>query len=171
MGVIADSSSLIVLARLDALWLLTRLFRSVALTHVVELETVTQGKAHGYADAGRIEAAIQAGQITVISPTAAERRLAATWQRHGPSLSRADCLTLVCAKERGLVLVMEEQRGRNLAVAHSIIYVTIQALPLLGCIQKQLSFAECSDLLTLIGQAMRTDPSILAVLQAASSEI
>ncbi len=171
MQAIADASSLIVLAKLDVLWLLTRLYPAVALTNAVELETVVQGKARGYADASRIEAAIHAGQLTIITPTAAERRIAATWQRDAPSLSRADCLTLACAKERGLVLVMEEQRGRNLAAAQRITDVTIQVLPLLGYIRQQLSFTECMDLLRRIGQAMRTDQAILAVLHAAATEI
>jgi len=69
MNAIIDASSLIVLAREDALWLLDRIFDIVGLTPDVERETVTQGKAKGYTDATRIEAAIVAGQLTVISPT------------------------------------------------------------------------------------------------------
>jgi hypothetical protein len=70
-----------------------------------------------------------------------------------------------------LTLVMEEQRGRNVAVAHSIAYVTIQVLPLQGFISGQLSFDECDDLPARIGRAMRTDQAILTVLQTAASEI
>lgn len=170
MHTIVDASSLIVLARQDALWLLERVFGKVALVPGVQVETVVQGKAKGYADAGRIEAAITAGKLVVILPTAAESRLAAKMNQ-STSLSRTDCLTLACAKERGMTLVMEEQRGRNVAIAHDIAYVTIQALPLHGFIGKQLSFAECDDLLARIGRAMRTDQAILTVLRAAASEI
>jgi len=168
---IADASSLIVLARQDALWLLQRVSGPVALVPDVETETVVQGKARGYADAERIEAAITAGQLVVISPTSAEARLASSLNQRAPALSRTDCLTLACAKERHLTLVMEDQRGQNVAVAQGIVYVTIQALPLQGLIAEGLSFAECDDLLTRIGSAMRTNPAILAVLRAAAAEI
>ncbi len=171
MKEIADASSLIVLARQDALWLLERVFGPVALVPGVEIETVGQGKAKGYADAERIEAAITAGQLVVISPTSAEKRLAASLNRAAPAFSRTDCLTLACAREHGLTLIMEEQRGRNVAVAHDIVYVTIQVLPLQGFITGQLRFAECDDLLTRIGRAMRTDEAILTVLRTAASEI
>lgn len=171
MKSVADASSLIVLARQDALWLLERVFGPVALVPGVEAETVTQGKAKGYADALRIEAAIAGGQLAVISPTPAEKRLANTLGRGAPALSRTDCMTLACAKERGLMLVMEEQRGRNVAVAQGIDYVTIQVLPLQGFISGRLSLAESDGLLTRIGRAMRTDQAILTVLQTAASEI
>jgi predicted nucleic acid-binding protein len=171
MNAIADASSLIVLARQDALWLLERVFEAVALVPEVEIETVVQGKAKGYADARRIEAAIAAKRLVVISPTAAEMELALTISRHAPALSRADCLTLACAKERALPLVMEEQRGRNAAIAHGITYVIVQTLPLQGLIAHQLSFAECDDLLLRIGRAMRTDQAVLTILRTAAGEI
>lgn len=66
MEVIADASSLIVLARQNALWLLERVFGSVVLVPDVQVETVAQGRAKGYADAERIAAAIVAGQLVVI---------------------------------------------------------------------------------------------------------
>ncbi len=168
---IADASSLIVLARQDTLWLLARVFDTVALVPGVEDETVQPGRARGYADAERIAATIAAKQLQVITPTAAEKRLAPSLAQSAPALSRADCMTLACAKERQLVLVMEEQRGRNLAVAHRISYLTIQVSPLHAFIAERLSFDECDDLLTRIARARHTDPSILTILRAAATEI
>jgi hypothetical protein len=66
---------------------------------------------------------------------------------------------------------MEEQRARNLALSQGIAYVTIQVLPLQGYIDNQLSFAECREMLARVGQAMHLDSAILAVLQAAATEI
>ncbi len=168
---IADASSLIVLAHQDALWLLERVFDTVAFVPGVEDETVVQGRARGYADAERIAATIAAKQLKVITPTAAEKRLATTLAQSAPALSYTDCMTLACAKERHLVLVMEEQRGRNLAVAHQISYLTIQVLPLQGYISERLSFDECDDLLTRIARAMRTDQAMLTILRSAATEI
>jgi predicted nucleic acid-binding protein len=171
MKAIADASSLIVLARQNALWLLERNFGAVALVPGVEVETVLQGKARGYADANRIEKAISEEKLKVITPTAVEKKVATALERNIPALSHTDCMTLACAKERNLILVMEEQRGRNVAVAHNIHYVTIQVLPLQGFIMEQLSFSECDELLTRIGQAMRTDQAILTILRTAAVEI
>jgi predicted nucleic acid-binding protein len=171
LNAIVDASSLIVLARLETLWLLERLFGRVALVPGVVDETVTQGKARGYADAERIQAAISAGQLVSISPMAAERRLAANLRNQAPALSRTDCMTLACAKVRGLILVMEEQRGRNAASAHGITYLTIQVMPLHGLIAGTLSVDECDSLLARVGEAMRTDRAILTILRAAASEL
>jgi predicted nucleic acid-binding protein len=171
MDAIADSSSLIVLARLDALWLLTRVCRSLALTTTVENETVIQGKAHGYTDATRIESAIRTGQFMVIAPTFAENRLATEWQRHSSALSHADCLTLACARERGITLIMEDQRARNVAISRKVPWVSIQALPLQAYTNNKLSFDECNALLGQIGEAMRSDRAVLAVLRSAAYEI
>jgi predicted nucleic acid-binding protein len=171
VNAIADASSLIVLAHLNALWLLERVLGQVALVPAVEMETVVQGRARGYTDAERIAAAIAAGHLAVISPTPAEKRSATTLAQSARTLSHADCFTLACAKERGLALVMEEQRGQNVAVAHGIAYVTIQVLPLQGFIKERLSFAECDDLLVRISKAMHTDEAILTILRAATSEI
>lgn len=171
MSAIADASSLIVLARLDALWLLERIFGPVVLVPGAEVETVMQGRVMGYADAERIAAAIAMGRLVVIPPTAAEKRLATSLGRVAPAMSRVDCLTLACAKERGLTLIMEEQRGRNVAVAHGIAYVTIQVVPLHGLIRDRLSFEECDGLLARIARAMHTDEAILAVLRTAAGEI
>ena len=129
MEVIADSSSLIVLARLDALWLLERVFEYVAIVPEVEEETAIQGQARGYKDAERIALLVRSGKLVVVTPSSAERQLATEMVQCFTSLSHTDCLSLVCAKERKLILVMEEQRGRAVAVSEDIAYMTIQVLP------------------------------------------
>ena len=134
-------------------------------------ETVVQGKARGYADALLIEEAIVVGKLVVITPTATERSLADVLARSTPALSRTDCLSLVCAKEREMTLIMEERRGRNVAVTQGIKYVTIQVLPLQAFIAERLSFSECYEMLNRIGRAMRTDEALVATLQAAANEI
>jgi hypothetical protein len=160
-----------VLARLEALWLLERLFRRVALVPGVVGETVTQGKARGHADAVRIEAAVSHGQWVSVLPAASERRLAANLRSQAPALSKTDCITLACAKVRGLILLVEEQRGRHPTSAHGITFRTIQVLPLHGLIAEMLSVDECDSVLARIGQAMRTDQAIRAVLRASAGEL
>ena len=171
MDTIADSSSLIVLARLDALWLLKRVFGVVALVPEVQAETVTAGKAKGYRDALKIQAAIQAGDLMVVPPRPAEQALAVAFHGSSSALSYPDCLTVMCARERLWTLLIEDQRARKAAVANGVEYVTLQALPLQGLIGYQLSFEECDDLLVRIGQAMYTDRAVVNAFRAAAREI
>ena len=171
LNTLADSSSLIVLARPNDLWLLKRYFNLVGLTPSAYDETVVRGKALGYPDAARIEAAVVDGWLRIVSLTADELKLARLLRNNVPALSHTDCETLICARERGWVLIMEERRGHRVAEKQGIHYVTIQALPLHGLIEKQLTFVECGALLTRIGQAMHTDQAIVHVLRAAAQEI
>lgn len=171
LNTLADSSSLIVLARLNDLWLLKRYFGSVGLTPSAYDETVVRGKALGYPDAMRIEAAVIDGWLQVVSLSADELTQSNVLRNSVPALSHTDCETLICARERKWVLIMEERRGRRVAERQGIHYMTIQALPLHGFIERKLTFVECDALLTHIGQAMHTDRAIVHVLRVAAQEI
>ncbi len=76
LNAIIDASSLIVLARLDVLWLLQRVYERVGLPASVFAETVLRGKAEGHVDAGRIEEAMADGGLMQFDPTPTERALA-----------------------------------------------------------------------------------------------
>lgn len=171
MDAIADSSSLIVLARLDALWLLKRVFGVVAIIPEVQAETMMAGKAKGYRDALRIEAAVQNRDLVVIQPRQGERGLAVALRQSSSALSYPDCLTVICARERLWTLIIEDLRAKKVAAANGVDYVTIQALPLQGLIGYRLSYQQCDDLLVRIGQAMYTEQAVVKVFRAAAREI
>ncbi len=171
MEVIADASSLIVLARQDGLWLLDRVFGLVGVVDAVVVETVDAGKQGGFRDAERIGAAITAGTLAVLEPTDRERRVAVELRSRAPALSLPDCLTLTCAQERRLLLLMEDRTGRRVAKASGIDYITLQVIALHGYIGERISFDQCVAWLTRIGQAMHTDHAVLKVLQSAAEEI
>ena len=77
----------------------------------------------------------------------------------------------MCIQPLRIILVMEEQRGRNIALAHGVQYMILQVLPLHGLISGQVTFQECDDLLIWIGKAMHTDTAVMTVLRAAAGEI
>ena len=166
MDAIADSSSLIVLARLDALWLLKRVLGVVAILPEVQAETVTAGKAKGYRDALRIEAAIRGGDLVLVQPRQSEQGLALALGQSSSALSYTDCLTVMCARERLSTLIIEDQRARKAAAANGVEYVTLQALPLQGLIVYRLSYQECDDLLIRIGQALCLSPKTVTTYRA-----
>jgi predicted nucleic acid-binding protein len=137
------------------------------LTAPVYTEVVTRGQAKGIPDAQIVEAAIAAGRLVVLELTAREKRLAQRLTARSRGLSTADCETLACAKERGLTLLMEDRRGRNMARAQAIPYLTIQVFPLYGFLEGSLTATHCDALLVQIGQAMHTDLAVLEALRAA----
>lgn len=169
--IIIDASSLIVLARLRALPALHQTYGEGGLTPSVYEEVVTRGKAKGFPDATRVEAAVERRTLQVVTLTSGEKRWASTLATQERGLSQADCETLACAKERGLPLLMEERRGRNVARARNIAYVTIQVFPLYGLIRACLSVKQCDGLLSRIGRAMNTDLAVVEALRIAAREI
>lgn len=171
MKAIIDASSLIVLARLDALWLLHRVYEVAGLPTSVFAEAVLRGKAEGYVDAHRIEEAIADGWIVQFDPTATERALAEKIGRQPTALSSTDCDALACAENRNTLLIVEDRRVRNAAKARGVDYTVIQAMPLQGLIQRKLQYEECDQLLMDIGKVMHTDAAFLHVLRMAAQEI
>jgi predicted nucleic acid-binding protein len=171
VNAIIDASSLIVLAHLDALWLLQKVYKLVGLPTSVFTEAVLQGKAKGYVDANRIEAAIVDGWLVQFEPTPAEETLAEQLGRQATALSSTDCDALGCAEMRDVLLIVEDRRIRNAAKARGIDYTVIQVIPLQGLIQRKLGHKECDRLLADIGRAMHTDAAFLHVLRMAAREI
>lgn len=143
----------------------------MGLTSSVYAEVVTKGKEKGIPDARTVETAITQEWLQVLALTAGEKRSAHTLAARFRGLSQADCETLACTRARSLTLLMEERRGRNVARAYAIPYVTIQVFPLYGFINGSLTAEQCDDLLVKIGQAMHTDLAVLEALRTAAREI
>jgi predicted nucleic acid-binding protein len=168
LRIVIDASSLIVLARLNALTALHETYGVAGLTLSVYEEVVIRGGAKGIPDAQIVEAAVARGELTVFDLSAAEKRYAQSLLKRTLGLSQTDCETLACAHDRGLTLLMEDRRGRNAARANKIPYVTIQVFPLYGFIAGRLTITECDALLIQIGQAMNTDLAVLEALRTAA---
>ena len=171
MRSIIDASSLIVLARLDGLGLLDRALGGAVLTSDVEAEVVTAGRAKGYPDAAHVEAAIATSALIVIDPTPKERGQADALGRAATGLSRADCTTIVCARERGHSLLIEDQRARRVASAEGVHCIILQLLPFYGYVRRRLAYASAAEWTTKIGSAMHSNPVLLDALATAMAEI
>lgn len=168
---LVDASSLIVLARMGGLELLAMVFDVVAMTREVEGEVITAGRAKGYGDADRVAAEVGSGRLIVIDPTPVERKQAAELQRRATGLSQADCVTIVCARERAHHLLIEDHRARRCAAESGVRCLVLQALPVYGYVWRRLTYASAQSWTGAIGCRMRTDPVVVDTLSAALAEI
>jgi len=143
----------------------------VGLTREGEDEVVTVGQAKGHFDAFTVAQATTASRLVVIDLTASERRHAGQLLRQSSGLSLADCSTVVCARQRSLTLLIEDQRARRIAKAEGVHCVGIQMLPLHGYVRRKLAYPAATQWTSRIGRAMRTDPIVLSALLSAIDEI
>lgn len=111
-----DASPLIVLATAERLALLERV-PEPTLTERVYEEVVEAGLAHGYADARRVERAVEDGLLTLRSVEESDLfgRLS-----DAEGLSDADASVLALAAETDATAVVDEAVGRDLAAAAGI---------------------------------------------------
>lgn len=111
-----DASPLVVLATAERLSVLEHV-REPALTERVYEEVVEAGLAHGYADARRIERAVEDGLLTVQAVEEDDRfeRLA-----DAEGLSAADASVLALAADVEATAVVDEAVGRDIADVEGI---------------------------------------------------
>ncbi len=171
LRLIIDSSSLIVLARLDALSALHEVYGVIGLTASVYEEVVLQGQKKGVPDAAVVEKAVNDHWFRELSLTAVEKRFVTALRERTSGISRTDAETLACAYGHKLTVLIEDRRARAVARAEGIPYITIQVFPLYGVLDRKLSPAQCDDLLVRIGRAMQTDLAVVEALRAAAKEI
>lgn len=112
-----DATPLISLASVDRLELVSVLDGDCAVPAPVYEEVVTTGITAGYADARRIEQAIEAGQFSIepVPETPLVEKLS-----RSDTLSGADIAVLTLAADCDGVAVMDEQAGRTVAGVEGI---------------------------------------------------
>lgn len=88
---IADSSSLIALGRLNALWLPERILEPVVIVPGVDEEVAVQGRVRDYKDRERIEIAIRASKLVAVASTAQKSK----WQHPWLGASRPEAVLTV----------------------------------------------------------------------------
>jgi predicted nucleic acid-binding protein len=113
---VLDATPLIYLAKAGRLELLGE-FAEARSPEAVYDEVVCEGIEAGYADARRVERAVEDGLITVVSvePTDTLDRL-----DDNDALSETDAAVLALAESRGATAVIDEAHGRAVADAEGI---------------------------------------------------
>ena len=117
MNAAIDASSLIVLAKFNAIQEAVDVYGILGITRSVEQETVFAGKTRGYADAQRIEAAIVNEQIIVSEINSHITKRATELRKSSTALSESDCHIIAFAAVKTLPLILQDRRARLAAEA------------------------------------------------------
>lgn len=112
MNLAIDASSLIVLAKFNAIQEAVDVYGTLGITRSIEQETVHAGKTRGYADALRIETAIAKGQIIVSEISSDIGKRATELRKSSTALSESDCHIIAFAAAKKLPLVLQDRRAR-----------------------------------------------------------
>lgn len=164
---VADASSLIVLAKVNALETLHAVYGVVAITDTVFREAVLVGQQLGKSDAWIIETALARGLLTRISLTVDEEVLAQSLHSSNPSLDLGECESIALAESRSVPLIIEDRKAKALAKARDIVYTIVQMVPFWGYIDGKVSYAQCLELMERIAIAMGTDVAVLNGMKGA----
>jgi predicted nucleic acid-binding protein len=164
---VADASSLIVLAKVNALHTLHAVYGVVAITDTVFREAVLVGQQLGKSDAWIIETALVRGLLTRISLTVEEEVLAQSYHSSNPSLDLGECESIALAESRSVPLIIEDRKAKALAKARDIVYTIVQMVPFWGYIDGKVSCAQCLELMERIAMTMDTDVAVLNGMKAA----
>jgi predicted nucleic acid-binding protein len=171
MNVVIDASSLIVLARVEALGTLHQIYNTTALPPAVFEEVVVAGEQLGKNDAWVVKAAMDKGWVVPITLAPEEEQIVKSLRQQYRALGLGECQALACAEKRHWLLLVEERKARVVARARGIRYSIIQVLPLQGYLDGKLPEGICLDLMDKIAGEMGADLAVLHALKAAISAL
>lgn len=168
--VITDASSLIIIAKLEAIDVLHEVYGTIGIPPAVFRETVQAGYERGKSDAFAIDAAIRSGQVVVVKLSPGQSVFAQHLYMTN-MLGWGECESLAYAQTENIHVLIEERKGRSIARAEGINYTILQVFPLQGFIQRRISYDTCVNLLDRIAVMMNTDLAILHALQSSAETI
>ena len=119
MSWVLDATPLIYLAKAERLDVIETLDEPRIVPETVHHEVVTAGVERGYDDARRIERAVEAGLLGIVTVDLDDSPVADRLKRH-PGLTDADVAVLACADARDTIAVMDESAGRSAAEVEDI---------------------------------------------------
>lgn len=169
--VIMDASSLIILTKVEGIDTCYKVYGLIGVVEAVFNEVVKKGKEKGKPDAFLIESKVNSGKIVRIQLTSQQKVFAQSLHTPLSPYGIGECETITYAKEEGILLIIEDRKGKTLAKLHGVPYTIIQLFPLEGYIKKKIIYEECIHLLEKIAIFMNTDLAVLNGLKMAVEEL
>ena len=169
-AIVTDASSLIIIAKLEAIDILYQVYGTIGIPPAVFRETVQAGYERGKSDAFTIDAAIRFEQVVVVKLSSVQ----IAYAQHlymANMLGWGECESLAYARDTNVQVLIEERKGRSIARIEGIHYTVLQVFPLQGFIQHKISYNTCVNLLDRIAVMMNTDLAILQALQSSAETI
>lgn len=166
-GVVADASSLIVLAKLNALDSLYVIYGPVVITDTVFRETVLEGKRRNKEDALIVEAAIGRGKLVRVSLTQRQQAMAAALRAGTRACDPGEAEAIAYAEDTGSLLIVEDRKAKAVARAQGVQYTIVQMIPFEGYVRELILYEQCVDLMEQVAIAMNTDIAVLMGMKAA----
>jgi len=169
--VVADASSLIVLAKLNALDTLHAIYGPVVITDTVFRETVLEGKRRNKEDALIVEAAIERGRLVRVSLTQRQQALAAALRAGTWACDPGEAEAIAYAEDTGSLLIIEDRQAKAVARARGVQYTIVQMVPFEGYVRELISYEQCVDLVERVAIAMSTDIAVLRGMKATAAAL
>ena len=160
---VADATPLIALARIQRLECLRELYDQVLIGSVVKAETIDAGRsvrAHGVE---QIEAAVDAGWLTIANSTEAESDLAQRLTQRS-RLHRAEAESIALARVRELPLVVDDKEARSTARAVGVRHVGTVSVLLRAHLRRGLGPDAMESVLLDLGKTLWLSPSVVAAV-------
>jgi hypothetical protein len=168
--VVPDSSPLIVLAKLEHVDLLTKLYGKVMVTPWVWEEAITKGKAIGARDAAYLEKVALENRFDGVRLTEREKELV---QRLGgePGIDLGEAEVLAVASSRHALAILDDKGARAVAVGLGLPHTGTVGLIFEAFLRRFLSYEDLIELLQELGKVAWISPELLARIIRKAGEV
>jgi uncharacterized protein len=167
---VPDSSPLIVLAKLDRVDLLAKLYGKVIMTPWVWEESITKGKAIGARDAAYLEKVALENGFDRARLTDREKELVQKLgEEAGIHVGEAEVLSI--AKNRNGLAILDDKGARATAIGLGIPHTGAVGLLFEAFLQRFLSYQELVELLQELGKVAWMSPELLAGIIRKAGEV
>lgn len=169
MAIVADSSTLIGMARIGHLELLRKLYKRMLVPQSVYNEVVIEGKRLRKAGVEEIEKAIQAGWLKVVSLSKSQLNKVEAY-RASAEIGRGEAEAIALARSRRLPVIVDDRHARELANALGLEFLGTGAVLLEAYFRKLFGKKEFVESLRELGKVMWLSPDVMAELLRLAEE-
>lgn len=165
-----DASPLVVLAKLECIGLLTKLYGKVVVTPGVWDEVITKGKTMGARDAAYLEKFFIENRCDRAMLTVGETGLVQRL-RDETGIGQGEAEVLAVAKTRNLLAILDDKGARASAFGLGVAHTGTAGLLFEAFLHRFLSYLELVELLEQLGKVAWISPELLAGILRRAREV